>query len=84
MVWFAFSHLTVSLLFDRGESGSGKTETTKLLLQYLAAINRSASNIITEQMLESIPLLESFGNAKTTRNNNASRYCKYVEVHFAK
>ncbi|KAI2804564.1 Myosin and Kinesin Tail domain protein [Blomia tropicalis] len=65
-----------------GESGSGKTENTKLLLQYFAAINKSSSNIITEQILESIPLLESFGNSKTTRNNNASRYCKYIEVFF--
>ncbi|KAH9517053.1 hypothetical protein DERF_007753 [Dermatophagoides farinae] len=65
-----------------GESGSGKTENTKLLLQYLAAINKSPSNIITEQILESIPLLETFGNAKTSRNNNASRYCKYIEIYF--
>lgn len=55
----------------------------KLLLQYFAAINKSPSNIITEQILESIPLLESFGNAKTTRNNNASRYCKYIEIYFS-
>ncbi|KAH9423690.1 hypothetical protein DERP_005271 [Dermatophagoides pteronyssinus] len=65
-----------------GESGSGKTENTKLLLQYFAAINKSPSNIITEQILESIPLLETFGNAKTILNNNASRYCKYIEIYF--
>lgn len=67
-----------------GETGSGKTENTKLLLQYLAAINKSRSNIITEQILESMPLLESFGNAKTTKNNNSSRYCKLIEIFFNK
>lgn len=81
-------HYKICIYFQfkkfRGESGSGKTENTKLLLQYFAAINKSSSNIITEQILESIPLLESFGNSKTTRNNNASRYCKYIEVFFNK
>lgn len=53
-------------------------------MRYLAAVNKSASNLITEQILEANPLLESFGNAKTIRNDNSSRFGKYLAIFFNK
>ena len=55
-----------------GESGAGKTETTKLMLGYISSIaSRSAHDQIAERIMISNPLMEAFGNAKTSRNNNS-------------
>lgn len=63
-----------------GESGAGKTETAKLVMRYLANVSRSdesSGHKIQERFLNAQPVLESFGNAATLRNQNSSRFGKY-------
>jgi myosin I len=68
-----------------GESGAGKTEAAKRIMQYIANVSGgtdSSIQKIKDMVLATNPLLESFGNAKTLRNNNSSRFGKYLEIQF--
>lgn len=68
-----------------GESGAGKTEAAKRIMQYIASVSGNSSSSIQEikdMVLATNPLLESFGCAKTLRNNNSSRHGKYLQIQF--
>eukprot|EP00755_Sulcionema_specki_P023572 Sspe_Gene.79241::Locus_49661_Transcript_1_1_Confidence_1.000_Length_3882::g.79241::m.79241/K10356/MYO1; myosin I len=67
-----------------GESGAGKTEASKQIMSYIAAVSPKSKEMdrVKQVMLDSNPVLEAFGNAKTVRNDNSSRFGKFMEIYF--
>ncbi|XP_052400551.1 unconventional myosin-Va isoform X3 [Carassius gibelio] len=66
-----------------GESGAGKTVSAKYAMRYFATVSgSSAESRVEEKVLASNPIMEAIGNAKTTRNDNSSRFGKYIEIGF--
>lgn len=67
-----------------GESGSGKTETSKKILEFIAAATGHTKQVesVNKRLIGSNPVLEAFGNAKTNRNDNSSRFGKYMDMEF--
>ncbi|KAG7224354.1 hypothetical protein INR49_004661 [Caranx melampygus] len=70
-----------------GESGAGKTVNTKRVIQYFAIIAALGENVkkggsLEDQIIEANPAMEAFGNAKTIRNDNSSRFGKFIRIHF--
>lgn len=73
-----------------GESGAGKTENTKKVIAYFACVGATSKKTeaekkggnLEEQVVQTNPVLEAFGNAKTTRNDNSSRFGKFIRIHF--
>jgi myosin heavy chain 6/7 len=85
-------HENQSMLIT-GESGAGKTENTKKVISYFAVVGASQAKKKTDapkrkdasledQIVRTNPVLEAFGNAKTVRNNNSSRFGKFIRIHF--
>ncbi|PSN34122.1 Myosin heavy chain [Blattella germanica] len=73
-----------------GESGAGKTENTKKVIAYFATVgasqkkdpNQEKKGSLEDQVVQTNPVLEAFGNAKTVRNDNSSRFGKFIRIHF--
>ncbi|XP_063624530.1 myosin heavy chain, muscle isoform X34 [Cydia splendana] len=83
------NHENQSMLIT-GESGAGKTENTKKVIAYFATVgasqkkdpNQEKKGSLEDQVVQTNPVLEAFGNAKTVRNDNSSRFGKFIRIHF--
>lgn len=82
----AHDGLNQSILVS-GESGAGKTETVKICMNHIASVQEgpgqsSETSPVVQRIIDSNPVLEAFGNAKTRRNDNSSRFGKYLQLQF--
>ncbi|ETV87400.1 hypothetical protein H257_00993 [Aphanomyces astaci] len=76
------THTINQSILVSGESGAGKTETTKIMMNHVATLASTSDMSIIQRIIQSNPLLESFGNAATARNDNSSRFGKFTELQF--
>ena len=67
-----------------GESGAGKTTNANIAMRMLVYLGRAERRNIEDKILQLIPILEAFGNARTKWNENSSRYAKFVQLFFSR
>uniref|UniRef100_A0A8C5SFQ8 Myosin IF n=1 Tax=Laticauda laticaudata TaxID=8630 RepID=A0A8C5SFQ8_LATLA len=81
-----FARFTACVCIFSGESGAGKTVAAKYIMGYISKVSGGGEKVqhVKDIILQSNPLLEAFGNAKTVRNNNSSRFGKYFEIQFSR
>ncbi|KAI6658599.1 Myosin heavy chain, striated muscle-like [Oopsacas minuta] len=89
-VYVVVSHKENQSILITGESGAGKTENTKKVIQYFASVAGTVTGTkqsefanLEEKVIQANPVLEAFGNARTIRNDNSSRFGKFIRIHFS-